>query len=257
MKARYTLLLFLYALLAQGQITVGNGLTHQITTPPGGTIRVPITLHNHSDQVRYVQLYWSDYSVQCDSGYKYTPPGTSPQSCTPWMSIPQTAIALQPHDHTTLYVNIAVPANLSLPSAHGCLFVHNRQSTKPLPEHQKELGIEVRYAIRFLYNNPNISHNIVLQPQNLAWDPTASQATLQLYNAGLMHRNFTAKIQLLDHNGKPLYVHTAKPKNIQPGQCRTLRFTDLPKTANPAHLIITAQTPEGERFGFTKTLTAP
>lgn len=247
----YLLLAALYCLSASGQVVVESGLVERIEVLPGDSVVVPLRLRNSGKDSVRCSLVINDVVSKCDSGYTYLEPGSTAESCSPWLVLEAEGFELAPGEEKMVKALMRVPSTYSRAGARSCIMVNSA----PLQEHQQRgaLKVRVRYAINFLYRNPTIAGAVALHAQRLEMHRDRPFWALQYQNQGDVDRIVRSHAQLLDQQGNVVYSQQSESaRSMMPNQCRTLRFPMPEIPAGTYHMVVLSETDKGERFGMTK-----
>ena len=247
----YLFIAALWCLSASGQVVVESGLVERIEVLPGDSAVVPLRLRNSGKDSVRCSLTISDVVSKCDSGYTYLEPGSTAESCSPWLLLETENFELAPGEHKMVKALLRIPSSYRRAGARSCILVNSA----PLHEQQKKgaLKIRVRYAINFLYRNPTIAGVVALHAQRLEMHKDRPFWALQYQNQGDVDRIVRSHAQLLDQQGNVVYSqYSESARGMMPNQCRTLRFPMPEIPAGTYHMVVLSETDKGERFGMTK-----
>lgn len=258
MKSLKILALFtlMGALSADAQVVVNGGLTQRFSILPGSSTVIHLELRNVEDKVNRVTFKPMDYHVDCEKGYLYDEAGKEERSLANWLVLETEELVLAPKESRTLSINVQVPPNYQHSNAHACIMVNN----VPLVDansNKATLGIAVRYAVNFLYTNPNISRLTDLYANNLVIRPLPNgmkQLRVSYTNLGNVTTSFATKAELLTQDGTLAYNYIAPRQTIQPRQCRTVVIPVDSSFVGAYELILFSETETGEMFGITESI---
>ena len=253
---RLITLLSLLPLLASSQVVVNSGLTEEISIVPGNAQNITVQLKNTSDDPRRITFTLSDYINDCEKGYIYIDSLLTGESCQPWVRLETDELILLPRESREFQVQLSVPSDFKGASAKTCLFMNNTALIDSIQQEGViQFGIQIRYGINILYNNPRVAADIDLYAQSMRVDSTAKGYSIKvaMMNRGNASTNFTSKMDILDNQGNTVFSSNSTRQNIQPQQCRIVSF-ETKKLEGNYEMILMSETKEGQIFGFTETL---
>jgi hypothetical protein len=215
---------------------------------------VVLKLRNVGAAAARYELVMNEVRSRCDSGYAYTEPVGGEESCVSWLEAEQWNGVLAAGEVQWVKVRMQVPEDFEGPGARACMMVEsNLLERKELD--RLHVGVEVRYAIHFLYRNPQVPGVVALHAQALKVEPGAALWSLQYVNAGNVDRVVHSRAQLMDESGKVVYdASSIKARGMMPNQCRTLDFPTPELPEGTYHMVVVSETDKGEQFGLTHTL---
>ncbi|MCB0431397.1 MAG: hypothetical protein H6585_10460 [Flavobacteriales bacterium] len=76
---------------------------------PGGIATQKVLIRNHANTAQHFEFKLGDYEVDEHGSKKRLPPGTSPKSCSDWISVNPSFLELKPNEETEVNVIMAVP----------------------------------------------------------------------------------------------------------------------------------------------------
>jgi len=249
-------LLVIVPMFLTGQVVVNSGLTEEFSIVPGNSQNITVQLKNTSDDPRRITFTLNDYINDCENGYVYVDSILTGESCQPWIRLEADELILLPRESREFQVQVTVPEDFDGPSAKTCLFMNNTALIDSIQqEGMIQFGIQIRYGINILYNNPRIAADIDLYAQSMSIDSISDghAISISLMNRGNASTTFTSKLDILDNQGNTVYSSNSTRQSIQPLQCRTVSFSAKNLEGN-YEMILMSETKEGKIFGFTETL---
>ena len=251
-------ILFLPSLLFS-QVVVNSGLTQIIDAPLGTAQTVNIALQNNSDEAKRVTFSLMDYYNDCDEGYVYVDGEEAIESsCRPWLTLENSELVLLPREKRDFSVLVNIPSNYNLPNANTCLFINN---TALVDSVQKagviQFGVQIRYGVNIIYNNPSVQSSVDLFTQSLAIDTAGVDYAfeLSLVNRGNASTTFHTKASIMDMEGNMVYENTSIRQSIQPQQCRKVLLENIDVAPGTYELVLLHEADSGDVFGVSESIT--
>lgn len=249
----FCLLLANIWLHTNAQLIVQSGLTHRIEILGGSEQTIAISLKNGGESTLLCTLDLHDVVSHCDSGYRYLPPGSTDESCAPWITIEEESFELQPLEEKIVKVLFRARQGYKNAGARACVMVNSAPAVEKATP--KGVQMRVRYAIKVLYRNPAIPGVIALHANTLDLMSNSPFWGITFQNQSNVDRIVRSHAKLLDANGHVVYASSAlNAHGFIPNQCRTLRFPNPLIPPGEYHMIVMSETDEGERFGVTKKI---
>ena len=119
-------LIFLSSVSVQAQLMVEDSRV-ELDVTPGSTVVKKMTLHNMSEDIKDVKIYWQDfeYIAPFKGEKKFSPGGTLAHSMANWISITPNAVRIEPKGSKDINYTINVP-NTAEGGRYGVLFFEER-----------------------------------------------------------------------------------------------------------------------------------
>lgn len=251
-------ILFLPSLLFS-QVVVNSGLTQIIDAPLGTAQTLNIALQNNSDEAKRVTFSLMDYYNDCDEGYVYVGGEEAIESsCRPWLTLENSELVLLPREKRDFSVLVNIPSNYDLPNANTCLFINN---TALVDSVQKagvvQFGVQIRYGVNIIYNNPSVQSSVDLFTQSLAIDTAGADYAfeLSLVNRGNASTTFHTKASIMDMEGNMVYENISIRQSIQPQQCRKVLLENIDVAPGTYELVLLHEAQSGDVFGVSESIT--
>lgn len=251
-------ILFMPSLLFS-QVVVNSGLTQIIDAPLGAATTLNIALQNNSDEAKRVTFNLMDYYNDCDEGYIYYDGEEAIESsCRPWLTLENTELVLLPREKRDFSVLVNIPTNYGLPNANTCLFVNNTSLVDSVKRAGVvQFGVQIRYGVNIIYNNPSVQSSVDLFTQSLAIDTAGVDYTfeLSLVNRGNASTTFHTKASIMDISGNMVYENTSIRQSIQPQQCRKVLLEKINLAPGSYELVLLHEADSGDVFGVSESIT--
>lgn len=229
LKTIFSLLLIaLFQLSSQANVTVLNGLTHIYSTDLGNTINGEIILKNtSSEQEERITVYLKDFNQLCDRKTKYFDIGTSEYSLAKWVSFNINEKVLAPQERFVISYQLVIPeTEEELGKIQGTFWsMIMIEVDEPINE-QEERGVQInsqiRYGIQLIANigqkiNPEIEFNDV---QLSKTEGGNYEVTVKLENKGIFLVKPSLILELIDDNGESILKTEAQFKKVYPDNCK-------------------------------------
>lgn len=255
---KHLIAILLSPLFLSGQVSVNSGLNKIVDAPLGSSQVISIGLQNNSDDARRVTFTLVDYYNDCEEGYMYIENETLDNSCQPWLTLENQELVLLPREKRDFNVLMNIPSDYDLPNANTCLFVNNATLIDSV---QKEgviqFGVQIRYGINIVYNNPSVQSSVDLFTQHLTIDTTGAARAfeLTLVNRGNTSTTFHTKASIMDASGTMVYEKSSATQSIQPQQCRKVLLEGIELLPGVYELILLHEAESGDVFGVSESIT--
>ncbi len=140
-KIPFIFLIFLFLLLSvsvQAQLMVEDSRV-ELDVTPGSTVVKKMTLHNMSEDIKDVKIYWQDfeYIAPFKGEKKFSPGGTLTHSMADWVSITPNAVRIEAKGSKDINYTINVPDSAE-GGHYGVLFFEEQ-----LASHLDSTGVQL------------------------------------------------------------------------------------------------------------------
>lgn len=130
--------------------------TLSFTTNPGSSQTQQISLRNKGNTEQSYVFNLSDWLTDESGEVKYFSPGTTPRSCTDWITVSPALVTLQPNESATINVTMLVP-NDNPSTKWAMLFIQSAVEQTGPKAVDKEIALGVQLALRIavtIYQSP-------------------------------------------------------------------------------------------------------
>jgi hypothetical protein len=130
--------------------------TLSFATNPGSSQTQQITLRNKGKSEQSFIFNLSDWLTDENGEVKYFEPGTTPRSCSDWITVSPALVTLQPNEKATVNVTMLVP-NDNIATKWAVLFVQSAVEQTGPKAIDKEMALGVQLALRIavtIYQSP-------------------------------------------------------------------------------------------------------
>lgn len=247
----FMLNIIVFALPAEANISVLNGLTHEYVTSVGSTIEGTIDIKNYSETSQYVKIYQTDYRFNFQGEVFYDEPGKLDRSNAGWIELSADYISVNAGEILSYKYKITVPDDSLMGSYWSVIMVEGVQEPDTTLEN-KLVSIQsvVRYGIQVITQIEDTgTMNLEFLDIQLLQEEVQYILQVDLENTGERFLRPFLKLELFDETGESRGVFESEKRKTYPGTSvrLTIPLSDLEMGKYQSLLV--AETGEDEVFG--------
>jgi hypothetical protein len=143
---------FLTPRVAEANISIVGGLTHEKKAKAGETYRGVIFIKNSGEDPQEVSIYQTDYLFSCDGKNTYGEPGKDPRSNARWITFSPRRLVVQPGDRSEVTYTVKLPGDETLVGTYWSMLMvegTGRYSPDAMASKTQDVNMGIRTVLRY------------------------------------------------------------------------------------------------------------
>ncbi len=210
----------LFSFIADANILVLNGLTHETVSQPGGTYRERIEIQNSGTEKKDVRIYIRDYWFSYTGESRHDEPGTLTRSNASWVQFNPELLTLAPNEKGYVDFEVNVPQNDSLKGTYWSVIMV--EGIVPPDTTASSGGVKIntaiRYAVQIITNiGETGKYDLQFAGMELVQDGEQKVLNVAIENTGEFILKPEVSIEIFDAAGNSAGIFKADRRKTFPG----------------------------------------